>query len=514
MDKIRLLAFLALFVPLAMGKSCNLYDPSTWDLNLGGQRLGGTGIKAKQLNKDAFTNTAAFATNNAVGLLTARRDHTATLLFDGRVLIVGGEFNGAPVGECEFYDQGSGEFTKAATLVTARMRHTATRLSNGKVIIAGGQDTQLNGLQSIEIYDPNTDQFSVLISTLSVPRYGHTATLFPADGSIIFIGGFKDNNLLTPEATPTVDIFTPAGPPGQKIEAADDMPENRAHHAATLLPGPDKIMGTPDDRILVSYGIGSNKVGTQINHVLRTSFLVFDPSIPKGSGNQWKTPNGVNGVARRWGHHAIQTLNPNFDVIILAGINAGSTNQYTGTCGNSSRDDGSGPVQAVEVYRPLSTLTNPLPQAAPLITPANVATVPPPMQPFVGGMGSVAIRHPNGGILIAAGVMLQSSAPCVRAFSNTGYLINTTDADPNNWTIRQCGQGFQAVQGAPQSSPSNGPGAALLNIAHAFSAITLLPGPDGFAGTTDDTILICGGQETGPTQIQSADVYTMPDTLP
>lgn len=518
MKKIHLLTFLFLALPFFMGKSCNAYDPTDWHIALGGQDLGGAGVIAKPLNKDAFTNTAAFATSGSIGLLNPRRDHTSTLLLDGRVLVVGGEAGGAAVGEAELYDQGSGEFTKATDLNSARMRHTATLLSNGNVIIAGGQDTQLNPLQSIEVYDPNLNTFAILLSTLSVPRYGHSATLFPSDGGIAFIGGFKDNQI-TPEATEQVDLFKPAGPPGQKITAAESMVDNRAHHAAALIPGPDKIMGTADDRVLITYGIGSIKQAGQVNHVLRSNFAVFDRTQNPGTGsthNQWKTPQGVNGIARRWCHHALQTLNANFDVLIIAGIGSNTVSNYTDPrCASSPRDDGSSPVAAVEVYRPLETLSDPAPKGAPLITPANTPQMPPPMQPFVGGAGSVITRHPNGVVFLAAGVSLDPGPPCQRIYSNTGYLINVTDADPANWpATRQTGLAFVAVTGAPQSSPASAPGAGNLTIANAFCAMSSIPGADGFGGSTDDSLLICGGQETGPNQIQNADVYTMPDTLP
>ena len=514
MKRIHLVSLLIFFFPFWLAKSCDLYNPTTWDISLGGQNLGGSGVRAKQLNHDAFTRTTDIAklsnpSYSGSGLLTPRRDHTATLLLDGRVLIVGGENNSTPVAEAEIYDQGSGEFQKAASLNTARMRHTATLLSNGRVIIAGGQDSQFSPLQSLEEYDPTTDTFKILLSLLNEPRYAHTATLFPSDGVIAFVGGFKNNSNQTPEATNSVDFYDPGQPPGSRIVAGPPLPDTRAHHSATLIAGVDKIMGTSDDELLVAYGIGTSVAGNppQVTYILRRKFYVLDRR-----NNQWVST--ATGNAARWGHHALQTYNANFDVIILAGIAATQAGPYTGPPGGSPRDDGLNPVGAVEVYRSTST---PSGIQGVILTPQNVQQIPPPMQPFVGGSGSVAtsVVLDFGGptrtyrlVFIGAGVFWQTNT---RVYSQNAYLINVTDANPNNWSIRLVGQGFSAVQGAPPSSPPGpNPAPGTLTSPHAFSAISRLPGPDGYAGTADDTLLICGGQEAGPTQIQYGDVYTFP----
>ena len=74
-------------------------------------------------------------------LITARWDHTATLLPDGMVLVAGGK-NNVPLASAELYDPASGTWTATGSLVAdARQTHTATLLPNGKVLVAGGQDT-------------------------------------------------------------------------------------------------------------------------------------------------------------------------------------------------------------------------------------------------------------------------------------------------------------------------------------------------------------------------------------
>jgi hypothetical protein len=65
-----------------------------------------------------------------------RSGHTATLLDNGKVLVVGGASSGPP-GSVEFYDPAVATFAVIGSMTVGRERHTATLLPNGKVLIAG-----------------------------------------------------------------------------------------------------------------------------------------------------------------------------------------------------------------------------------------------------------------------------------------------------------------------------------------------------------------------------------------
>ena len=71
-----------------------------------------------------------------------RFGHSATLLPDGRVWVVGGFINFqqglAQSGGTEFYDPATGIWSRGPSLPTGRYGHTATLLSDGKVLINGG----------------------------------------------------------------------------------------------------------------------------------------------------------------------------------------------------------------------------------------------------------------------------------------------------------------------------------------------------------------------------------------
>src|SRR5215208_4016007 len=87
----------------------------------------------------------------ADSLDTARFDHTATALADGRVLVAGGYNSSGPTASAEIYDPATNSWSAADSLDTARYDHTATALADGRVLVAGGVGS--SGLSaSAEIY--------------------------------------------------------------------------------------------------------------------------------------------------------------------------------------------------------------------------------------------------------------------------------------------------------------------------------------------------------------------------
>jgi N-acetylneuraminic acid mutarotase len=128
---------------------------------------------------------------NTGSLNTARANHTATLLPNGKVLVAGGN-NASRLSSSEVYDPATGTWTNTGSLNTARYFHTATLLPNNKVLVAGGSGSSsgINTfLASSEVYDPASGSWTTTAS-LNTAREYHTATLLN-NGVVLVTGGYN-----------------------------------------------------------------------------------------------------------------------------------------------------------------------------------------------------------------------------------------------------------------------------------------------------------------------------------
>ena len=166
--------------------------------------------------------------SSAASMPLARTQHTATLLPNGTVLVVGGLDNyGNTLATAAIYDPGSNTWSTAAAMASARTQHTATLLPNGTVLIAGGRDDYGNILATTTAYDPNSHVWSTGAAMASA-RTQHAATLLP-NGTVLLVGGLDawENTLAT------AAVYDPDS---HVWSAASSMPLARTQHTATLLP--------------------------------------------------------------------------------------------------------------------------------------------------------------------------------------------------------------------------------------------------------------------------------------
>src|SRR5947207_11880308 len=77
----------------------------------------------------------------AASMNTARQLHTATLLPNGKILVVGGSDLSNSIASAELYDPLANTWTNTGSLIRARREHSATLLPNGKVLVVGVEGT-------------------------------------------------------------------------------------------------------------------------------------------------------------------------------------------------------------------------------------------------------------------------------------------------------------------------------------------------------------------------------------
>ena len=163
--------------PLTALNSAEVYDPTT-----------GT-----------FTPTA--------GVMNATRYiHQATLLADGQVLLSGGrQDTGQITGAAELYDPATGTFQVTGTMQSPRAVHMATRLPDGTVLVAGGQNDTTPVLSSAEVYDPGVGTWS-FVGSMNVGRLNARLQMVPlATGHVLVAGGVNSSGVNVASA----DLYDP-----------------------------------------------------------------------------------------------------------------------------------------------------------------------------------------------------------------------------------------------------------------------------------------------------------------
>ena len=219
---------------------------------------------------------------------TARSNHTATLLPNGKVLVAGGaDASGTALANAELYDPAAGTFGPTVNnMPNKAVGHSATLLNSGKVLIAGG------GNSSAQLYDPVTNSFSA-IGGMAAQRSFHTATLL-ADGKVLLAGGTGNNGA----TSNTAQIYDPVS---GNFTSTANMKAAREYHTATLLAG---------GKVLLAGGRTKSGNG----YVYLSSAELYDPVT-----NTFTAVSAAMSAAR-FAHIAVPvTAGPNSGKVLIAG---------------------------------------------------------------------------------------------------------------------------------------------------------------------------------------------------
>jgi hypothetical protein len=162
-------------------------------------------------NATLIFDPASGGFSNGPLMAKPRQGATGTLLDDGLVLIVGGDYNDGhgyiyPNSNAELIDP-SHPLSQSTLLVFQDYATTSTLLSDGRVLVTGWGEYD-NGAGCItpvlsEVFDPRAERFTQ-VGPMNTPRTGSTAIKIP-DGRVLFFGGVDSNC----KALRTVEAFDP-----------------------------------------------------------------------------------------------------------------------------------------------------------------------------------------------------------------------------------------------------------------------------------------------------------------
>ncbi|MGN6755070.1 MAG: Kelch repeat-containing protein [Thermomicrobiales bacterium] len=178
---------------------------------------------------DAATNSWS----SAGSLKSARTNPTATMLPDGRVLVAGGETaqggGGTSLASAEIYNPATNSWSDAGTMTATRVNASATLLADGRVLVVGGatSDDPTSALTSAEIYTPATNSWSSA-GDMTAARSSGSATML-ADGRVLAVGGDIGCNATASLYDPATNSWSPAAAPTSPHsgQTATRLPDGR-----------------------------------------------------------------------------------------------------------------------------------------------------------------------------------------------------------------------------------------------------------------------------------------------
>jgi N-acetylneuraminic acid mutarotase len=186
-------------------------------------------------------------------LSTARYLHAQFLRPDGKILAMGGLTGSSgstavTLSSTELYNPVSGTWSAGTPMSTARFRFSVTELGNHKYLLAGGRTSasSFSALTLTEIYDAATDTYST-VAPMNVGRVNHAAAILP-NGKVLVTGGYNVN---TSTAIDSMEIYDP------QADTWTLLPERlftpRATHAMIALKDGRLLISGREKTVTTSY---------------------------------------------------------------------------------------------------------------------------------------------------------------------------------------------------------------------------------------------------------------------
>jgi WD40 repeat protein len=235
--------------------------------------------------------------------------HTATLLdhgpaaTNGRVLLAGGPRNNT----AELFDPATGTFTTTGMMVHAREEHAAALLNNGKVLLVGGGPDN----NTAELFDPSTGSFTPT-GDLATGRFAPTATVL-ANGTVLITGGYNADL----ESFDSAELYDPAT---GGFTATGHMIETRANHAASLLNNGNVLLTGGFDtngNVLATAELYDQTTGTfspvggmDSTHAFHTATLLDDGTVLVTGGYVPPNPPGAGSSSAELFDSTTNTFTP------------------------------------------------------------------------------------------------------------------------------------------------------------------------------------------------------------
>ena len=162
-----------------------------------------------------------------------RAKHSATLLADGSVLAIGGQGrNTATLSAVERWNRLSRSWETRAPMLEPRYAHTANLLLDGRILVAGGIGVQGEALNTTEFYDPERNSWT---AGPPLPRHlkSHTGAVL-ADGTVVLAGGLTQ---ATGEQQPWLHVLYPGQSRWQQTGSRlTTMPDYALSHRPLIVP--------------------------------------------------------------------------------------------------------------------------------------------------------------------------------------------------------------------------------------------------------------------------------------